>query len=60
MLYLKAITKEGNTEYFNTQNILNITKRANGYYKILMGGGLFWDIKPETVDYVELKDIFKE
>lgn len=60
MLYLKAETKDGQTEYLNTQHILSITQRQNGYIKILMGAGLYWDIKADSVQYVELKDIFTE
>lgn len=59
MLYLKAVTSDGDTEYFNTQHILTIRPLKNGYYKILMGAGLFWDINPNTVEYVELENIFK-
>ena len=60
MLYLKVETKDGQTEYLNTDHILSINKRQNGYIKILMGAGLYWDIKPDSVQYVELKDIFTE
>lgn len=59
MLYLKAETKEGNVEYFNTQHIMNIAERKNGYIKIFMGAGLYWDIKPNTVEFVEMENIFK-
>lgn len=59
MLYLKAITKDGETEYFNPKQILSIKPMQNGYYKILMGAGLFWYINPNSVEMVELDNIFK-
>lgn len=58
MLFLKAQTTDGQTEYFNTQNILSITKLANGNIKILMGAALYWNVKPETIEFVELENIF--
>ena len=58
MLYLKAVTKDGQVEYFNVQHILSITPLNNGYYKVLMGAGLFWYINPGTAEMVELDDIF--
>lgn len=60
MLFLKAQTTDGKTEYFNTQHILNITQHENGNFKILMGAGLYWDIKPDTVEFVELENIFNK
>ena len=58
MKFLKAITMEGKEEYFNINNILSIQPLENGYYKILMGAGLFWKIKPETVEFLEVENIF--
>lgn len=60
MKFFKAITMEGKEEYFNTNNILSIQPLENGYYKILMGAGLAWKIKPETVEFLEVENIFKE
>ena len=60
MLFLKATTTDGQTEYFNTQNILNITQYPNGNFKILMGAGLYWSVKANTVEFVELENIFNK
>ena len=59
MLFLKAVTTNGQTEYFNTQNILTISKLANGNFKILMGAGLYYTVKADTIELVEMENIFK-
>lgn len=58
MLYLKATTKDGQVEYFNAEHILSIKPMQNGYYKILMGAGMYWFIFPDSAEMVELDDIF--
>ena len=60
MLFLKAIATDGQLEYFNTQNIISIRPLANGNIKILMGAGLYWDVKPNTIELVELENIFNK
>lgn len=60
MLYLKAVTVQRRTEYFNTEKILNITKYENGNFKILMGAGLYWEVLPDTIEFVELENIFND
>lgn len=59
MKFLKATTKEGFTEYFNTQNILTLQPHGENlkYLKILMGAGLYWTVKADTVEIVELDGI---
>ena len=59
MLFLKAITTEGSTEYFNIENILSIKPCGNNFedLKILMGAGLYWIVKADTVEIVELNGI---
>ena len=59
MLYLKAITKDGSTEYLNTQHILSIKPYGENlkYFKILMGAGLYWMVKADTVEMIELNEI---
>lgn len=57
MKFLKAITTEGKTEYFNVNQILAITPRKSGDVTILMGAGLYWHIKPETMIFVDLENI---
>ena len=59
MLFLKAITTEGNTEYFNIEKILTIKPYGENLnsLKILMGAGLYWTVKANTVEIVELNGI---
>lgn len=57
MKFLKAITTDGSVEYFNVAQILNIHPRKSGDVTILMGAGLYWHIKPETMVFVELENI---
>lgn len=57
MLFLKAITTDGETEYFNAQNILSIKPQGKNL-KILMGAGLYWKVKADSVEVVELENIF--
>ena len=57
MKFLKAITTDGNVEYFNVSKILAITPRKSGDVTILMGAGLYWHIKPETMVFVVLENI---
>ena len=60
MKFLKAITTDGNVEIFNVSHILAITPKANGSVTILMGAGLYWHIKPETMVFVNLENIVSE
>ena len=62
MLFLKAQTTDGTTEYFNTEQILSIRPYGQNLsnYKILMGAGLYWTVKADTVEFVELENIFKQ
>lgn len=57
--FLKAITIEGRTEYFNVAKILTITKDGTSV-KILMGAGLYYWVKPETLIYVDPADLIGE
>ena len=59
MKFLKAITKDGSTEFLNMQSILSIKPCGNNFedLKILMGAGLFWIVKADTVEIVELNGI---
>lgn len=60
MRFLKAITTDGTTEYFNVDKILSLTPRKSGDVTVLMGAGLFWHIKPETMVFVELENIVSD
>lgn len=57
MKFLKAITTDGNVEYFNVNKILSITPRKSGDVTILMGAGLYWHVKPETLVFIDLENI---
>lgn len=59
MKFLKAVTTDGSTEYFNIQNILTIKPYGENLnsLKILMGAGLYWIVKADTVEIVELDGI---
>ena len=59
MLYLKVITKDGNTEYLNTQHILSIMPYGENlkYFKILMGAGLYWYVEADSIEIIELNGI---
>ena len=58
MLFLKAITTDGKTEYFNTQNILTIQPNGENT-KILMGAALYQGVKSDSIEFVEVENIFK-
>lgn len=59
MIFLKAMTTDGKVEYFNTQNILTIKPWNDGEnLKILMGAGLHWIIKTDSVELLEMENIF--
>lgn len=51
MVFLKATTLSGETEYFNAEKILSI-KPDGSAVKILMGAGLFWNVKRESIEFV--------
>jgi len=57
--FLKAITTDGKTEYFNINHVLTITQNGSTI-KILMGAGLYWNVKPGTLEIVDLSDIIAE
>lgn len=60
MLFLKAVTIDGEIEFFNTQNILTIQPMQDGKItKILMGAGLFWKVKTDTVELITLQSLFE-
>jgi len=59
MKFLKATTTEGKTEYFNASQILTITPETNAV-KILLGAGLYYRVKPETMVFVDLENLVNE
>ena len=59
MRFLKAITTDEKTEYFNASQILTITPETNAV-KILLGAGLYYRVKPETMVFVDLENLVNE
>jgi hypothetical protein len=59
MLFLKAQTLEGKTEYFNAEKIMSI-KPDGSVIKILMGAGLFWNVKRGTLEWIHHEMIIME
>lgn len=59
MKFLKVITKDGSMEYLNAQHILSVMPYGENlkYFKILMGAGLYWIVKADSVEIVELNGI---
>lgn len=60
MEFLKAITTDGDTVYFAVSKILTITPRKCGDVTILLGGGLYWHINPDSLEYVDLNEVMRE
>lgn len=49
--FLKAITTDGKTEYFNSDKIISIKPNGENV-KILMGAGMFWNVKSDSLQFV--------
>lgn len=49
MKFIQAETIDGNIEIFNLDNVLTVVPYPNNHAKILMGAGLFWTIKTDTI-----------
>ena len=60
MRFLKAIDTDGETVFLAVSHILSIRPRKCGDVTILMGAGLYWHIKPETMVFVNLENIVSE
>lgn len=45
---------DGETEFFNMDQILNIQPYNNGTAKILMGAGLYWNVYIDSMEIVEI------
>lgn len=51
MTLLKAVDKDGQTQYFNLNLIVNMTPSNDGKrIKILMGAGLFWWVDADSIE----------
>lgn len=57
MKLLKAITIEGDTEFFNPSKILTYKPNQDGTrVKILMGAGLYWWVERESLQIIDAGD----
>lgn len=60
MRFLKAIDTDGETVFLAVSHILSIRPRKCGDVTILMGAGLYWHVKPETMVFVDLESLVGE
>ena len=58
--WLKALTTDGEPVYINLANILSIRPKKNGSVSVLLGAGVWWDIKPDTMVYIDHADLIGE
>lgn len=59
MMFLKAITLDGKTEYFNAEKILSI-KPDGDAVKILMGAGLYWNVKRDSMEFIHHEHVLHQ
>ena len=45
---------DGETEFFNMDQILNIQPYNNGTAKILIGAGLYWNVYIDSMQIIEI------
>ena len=57
MRFLKAIDTDGETVYLAVSHILSIKPRKCGDVTVVMGAGLYWQVRPETMEFVDLETI---
>lgn len=60
MKFLKAIATDGETVFLAVPHILSITPKANGTVSVLMGAGLYWSIKPDTMVFVDQAELIAQ
>ena len=62
MLFLKAVTTEGKLEYFNASKIMSMQPlgKKQDTVKILMGAGLYWKVKADTMQIITLEEMIKD
>ena len=53
MKFLQAETIDGDIEIFNLDNVLTIKPYPNSSAKILMGAGLYWHVKTDTIKPID-------
>lgn len=60
-MFISATTTEGKTELFNLERVLSIAPYSNGTVKILMGAGLYWIVKADSIAYIDcINDLINE
>jgi hypothetical protein len=59
MMFLKVETLEGKTEYLNAEKIVSINQEKN-HVKILMGAGLYWRVKPDSLQWTHHEMVIME
>ena len=58
MNLLKAITTDGQTEYFNLDRILSLQPSEDGErVKILIGAGLYWWVWADSITQTNINEI---
>lgn len=61
MKFIQAITTDNETEFFNLEKVLTIQPRRGGeVLKILMGAGMFWNVRADSVRVVSLSEVLNE
>ena len=59
--FIKAVTEDNKTELFNLDKVMSISTRENGMVKILMGAGMYWDVYPDSIEYIDcINDLMRE
>ena len=59
--FIKAVTEDNKTELFNLDKVMSISTRENGMVKILMGAGMYWDVYPDSIEYIDcINDLIRE
>jgi hypothetical protein len=59
MMFLKIETLEGKTEYLNAEKIVSINREGK-HVKILMGAGLFWRAKADSLSWTHHEMVIME
>lgn len=59
MKFLKAITTDGKTEFFNLETLLTVQPNGSTT-KILMGAGLYWTVRTDSMQIVTLWEMIGE
>ena len=61
MKYLKAITTDGEREFFNLDKIMTIQENRDGtQVKIFMGAGLYWWVWADSLRITDIREILAD